>query len=547
MNVAELVLARAEDDNVGLRIDDETWTFRSYVEESVARAHLLLAHKPADAPFHVGVLLENVADYVFLLGGAAIAGATVVGINPTRRGAELERDIRHTDCAVLITEMKLLPLLEGVDTGVGADATYVVDSPRWSEAVESHRGSPAPDVDIDEAAPFLLIFTSGTSGDPKASICSQRRIAEIGPLIAERRGIAPGDTLYCSMPLFHGNGMMSGWIAALGGGATLALRRKFSASSFLPDVRRYGATHANYVGKVLAYVLATVEAPDDADNTLRFVYGNEGAAADLERFAARFDCQVSDAYGSSEGGVTIFRVSGMPETALGIGGPGTTILDAETGEECPRARFDEAGALVNVEDAVGEIARVSDDLEFEGYWNNPDAQADKTRDGIFWTGDLGYRDDDDFIYFVGRDADWMRVDGENIAAVTIERIVSRHPRVGVVAAYAVPDPIVGDQVMLALRMADGEGFDPSEFASFLADQADLGTKATPQFVRVADELPMTATNKVLSRALRREFWECADPVWVRRGSGYEPLTDAAATALRAEFATRGRLDVLGVG
>ena len=544
MSVADLVLARADDDNVGLRVDDESWTFRSYVDESIARAHLLLSHRPADAPFHVGVLLENVPDYVFLLSGAALAGATVVGINPTRRGAELERDIRHTDCAILITEEKFLPLLDGIDTGVDAASSYVVDTVRWTDAVETYRGRAAPDISLDAAAPFLLIFTSGTTGDPKASICSQTRIADIGPMIADRRGIGPGDALYCAMPLFHGNGMMSGWIAALAGGATLALRRKFSASAFLPDARRYGATHANYVGKVLAYVLATTEAPDDADNALRFVYGNEGAARDLERFAARFDCQVSDAYGSSEGGVTVFRVPGMPATALGKGGPGTTVLDPETGDVCPPAQFDIGGRLTNGEAAVGEIARVSDDLDFEGYWNNPEADADKVRDGIFWTGDLGYRDGDEWIYFVGRNADWMRVDGENIAAVTIERIIARLDTVGVVAAYAVPDPDVGDQVMVAITPVEGEAFDPSAFAAFLDGQDDLGVKAVPRFVRVAAELPITATNKVLTRALRSEFWECGDPVWLRRGSGYEQLVAEDVEALRSEFVKRGREQVL---
>lgn len=540
-DVASLVLRRAEDDNVGLRADDQTWTFREYVEEANARAHLLLSHRSGRAPFHVGVLLENVPDYVFLLGAAALSGAAVVGINPTRRGAELERDIVHTECAVIVTEQKLLPLLDGLNTGVPAEATYVVDSDEWLSAVGAHRGFGTPIVEIDSSAPFLLIFTSGTSGDPKASICSHQRLAGIAPLIVERRTITSDDTLYCAMPLFHANGLMSGWSAALAGGAALAIRRKFSASEFLPDVRRYGATLANYVGKALTYVLATPEAEDDADNSLRFVYGNEGSKLDLERFGERFGCEVSDAYGSSEGGVTIFPVPGMPERALGMGGTGTVIMEPVSGRECARAVFTPQGELGNSEDAVGEIARIGDDLDFEGYWNNPDAEAEKTRDGVFWTGDLGYMDTDGFVYFIGRDADWMRVDGENIAAVTVESIMARYPSAAMVSAYAVPDVDVGDQVMLAMQLVEGASFDPSDFWRFLGEQADLGPKGVPKYVRICPAIPVTASNKVLTRVLRDKFWECADPVWTRDGDRYRPLSDSDIEELRAQLTARGRL------
>lgn len=544
--VAELIVDRAEGPGVALRFEEASWSFPEYFDEAVARGRLLLDLKPTNSPFHVGVLLENVPDYAFLLGGAALAGATIVGINPTRRGSELERDIRHTECAVLITEEKLAPLLDGLETGVAADATFVVESERWQEAVAENLGMAAPAVEIDPVAPYLLIFTSGTSGDPKATICSQSRLASILPMIAERRGITPDDTIYCAMPMFHGNGIMSGWGAALAGGATLALRRRFSASQFLADVRRYNATLANYVGKVLTYVLATPEQPDDSDNLLRFVYGNEGTPQDLERFAARFDCRVSDSYGSSEGGVTIFRVPEQPTTALGMGAEGTVVLDPETGVEKERALFDGDGHLLNPDSALGELASTLGAKEFEGYWKNPEAQQEKVRDGIFWTGDLGYIDDQGFVYFAGRGMDWMRVDGENVGAVTVERIVMRHPDVAVAAAYAVPDPAVGDQVMVALEMRPGREFDGPDFGAFLDSQDDLGTKARPRFVRVSPGLPMTPTNKVIVRELRGEHWECSDPVWIDGpDAGYVPLEQAERSALTAAVVESGRGHLLG--
>ncbi len=125
----------------------------------------------------------------------------------------------------------------------------------------------------------MLIYTSGTSGEPKAVKCSQSKVAIAGVTMTQRFSLGPDDICYVSMPLFHSNAVLVG----LGGGARvpglIVLRRKFSASQFLPDIRRYGATYANYVGKPLSYVLATPERSDDADNPLRAVYGNEGAPA----------------------------------------------------------------------------------------------------------------------------------------------------------------------------------------------------------------------------------------------------------------------------
>ena len=220
------------------------------------------------------------------------------------------------------------------------------------------------------------------------------------------------------------------------------LRRKFSASQFLPDVRRYGATYANYVGKPLSYVLATPERADDADNPLRAVYGNEGAPADVERFAQRFDTVVMDGFGSTEGGIAIGRTPDTPPGALGPLPPGTEIVDVETGEPCPPG-------------VTGELVNVPDAGRFEGYYNDPEAEAERMRGGVYHSGDLAYRDENGYAYFAGRLGDWMRVDGENLGTAPIERVLLRHPDVVEVAVYGIPAPDVGDQVMAALVLADG--------------------------------------------------------------------------------------------
>jgi fatty-acyl-CoA synthase len=329
------------------------------------------------------------------------------------------------------------------------------------------------------------------------------------------------------MPLFHGNAVMAVWAPVLTVGATFATRPKFSASNFLPDVRTFKATYFNYVGKSLAYILATPEQPDDADNTLERGFGTEASERDVSEFERRFGCRVVEGYGSSEGGAIITRVPDMPPGALGrSSNDQTVVLDPETGDECPPARFDEHGRLLNAE-AIGEIVNKAGAAGFEGYYNNAEAEGARTRNGWYWSGDLGYRDEDGFFYFAGRSSDWLRVDSENFGAAPVERILFRHPDVVMAAVYAVPDPHGGDQVMAALELREDARFDPESFREFLDSQADLGTKWAPRFVRITVQMPLTGTNKVLKGPLQQEGWDTADDVWWRadRGAGSYRLLD----------------------
>jgi fatty-acyl-CoA synthase len=546
VTIAELVAARRGDAKTGLLFEDQAWTYDEYVGACAERASLLLELR-RPGPLHVGVLLDNVPEYPIWLGTAAVTGAAIIGINPTRRGAELARDIRHTDCQLIVSEEKYRPLLEGLDLSLPPERILLADSPGYAEGLAPHRGAALPERDVDPQGIYLLVFTSGTTGAPKAVICSQGRLAFIASVMNEAFGVSRDDVCYQVMPMFHSNALMAGWAPALRAGATSALRRKFSASGFLPDVRRYGVTFFNYVGKPLAYILATPERPDDADNPLERVFGNEAAEQDIERFSKRFGCAVTDNYGSTEGGANVVRAPEMPKGALGVADEHHAVIDPETGQECARARFDEEGRLLNPDEAIGELVNRAGGAGFEGYYKNPEAEAARIREKAYWTGDLAYRDEAGYFYFAGRDFDWLRVDGENFAAAPLERILDRHPDITLCAVYAVPDVEVGDQVMVALELHPGRGFDPAGFAGFLADEPDLGTKWTPRYIRICQALPVTRTNKILKRQLSRERWECEDPVW-RRGADrrYLRMTPEDKADLRREFEARGRGQLLAL-
>ncbi|MFE2475530.1 AMP-binding protein [Streptomyces sp. NPDC059389] len=552
--VAELMARQWGDHRPGLMYGGSTHTAvlsrHRTAQEAAARAALLVDLLSADrgAEPHIGVLLDNTPEFPFWLGAGALAGAAVAGINPTRRGPELARDILHTDCRILVTELAHLPLLRGLDLpGV---RILVTDSEEYAALLAPYAGAKPGGAVLEAPVPgsrFLLYFTSGSTGAPKAAVCSQGRLAAAADSLVRQFSVTSEDVHYVCMPLFHGNAVIADWLPALAGGAAVALRPRFSASAFLSDVRAYGATYFTYVGRAVQYLLATEPRPDDREHTLRLGFGTEAGAVDAARFAERFGVRLVEGYGATEGGASVQRTPDTPPGALGRAGAGDdlAVIDPETGAQCPPAVLDGRGRLLNGSAAIGELVNRGRSL-FEGYWRNPEAQAARTRDGWYWTGDLFFRDAEGFLYFAGRTDDRLRVDSENLAAAVIENILARWSPAAAVAVYAVPDEVAGDQVMAAVALEEGERFSPQAFSAFLAAQPDLGTKMSPRYVRIVDSMPTTATNKIHRAGLRRSGFRCPDPVWWSPpgGSGYRLLGPADLDGLLAAYAAQGRAELL---
>jgi fatty-acyl-CoA synthase len=539
--VRALLERRANDDGTGLLVDERRWSWREVVAESARWSAALEPFRPPSGPFHVGVLLANRPEYLFALFGAARIGAVLVGINDTRRGEELARDVRHTDCVAVLTDASHLPLLDGLDLG-GADVVDV-DGPRWQAQVAD-----APEPVLRPIAPadvLLLIFTSGSTGAPKAVQLSHARACRIANAAS---WFGTDDVLYCVMPLFHGNALNAVVFPALATGAAIALRDRFSASQFMHDVRRYGATFFSTVGRALAYILATPASPDDREHRVKFALAPESSPRDLRACKQRFGILCVAGYGSSENVIIMEPRPGLPKDALGLpqGDLDAAVVDAATGAERATARFDADGRLLNAADAIGEIVGRNVLDRFEGYYNNPEAEAERSRNGWYWSGDLGYRDADGVFYFAGRVGEWLRVDSENFATAPVERILARFPGASGVAVYPVPDArTADDQVMAALELDPTTAFDPDAFGAFLAAQPDLGTKWAPRYVRITT-LPVGATNKIDKRPLRAARWTTTDPVYWRPGPelAYVRFSSDDAAAVEACFVEHGRADAL---
>jgi fatty-acyl-CoA synthase len=556
-NAAALLRRNAHEfgDRTAIKFGDRSWTHAEYYEESRRFASLFLERLPAGAPRHVAVLLDNTPDYLFAFGGAALIGGAVVGLNNTRRDEHLLRDARHTDCGLVITEPRHEPLLKSI----ASELPPVFSSDRFADpgdappalgssladALAPHNDAVDPGLEPDIDSIWALIFTSGTSDAPKAVICSQRRLLVTGNRMAIIMDLNAGDVGYVCMPLFHSSAVQVGWAPSLVTPCAVALGRKFSASRFLSDVRRYGATYFNYTGKPLAYLLAQPEQPDDADNTLRVAFGNEGAPEIVEGAARRFGVKIVDAYGATEGGVAVNRGADTPAAALGLAPDNVKIVD-DDGNEKPRADIDEYGRVRNAEECVGEIVNTQGVGPFEGYYNNDDATAKTSRFGWYWSGDLGYKDAQGYLYFAGRNADWIRVDGENFPAGPIEDALRKAPGVVIAAVYGVPDDQAGDQVMAGLVVADEATFDIDEFARYLDAQESIGPKWRPRYVRVLRDPPTTGTNKIVKRTLVHQKFRhdrtSGDVLFVRAPGDeqYREFTETDEAALHDAFVKAGR-------
>lgn len=519
--VQKLLRERLGDDALAVKYGDRVWTWAQHLDEAARQAAALIARTDPGRPLHVGTLLGNTPEMLTAMAAAGLGGYVLAGINNTRRGPGLARDIALADCQILLTDAAHRGLLDGLELpGV---EVLDISSAEWGSMLAA-ADELRPHREVAPTDTFMLIFTSGTSGEPKAVQVAHMMIPFSGTSLVQRFSITTADVCYLSMPMFHSNALLAGWAVSLSSGAAMA-PASFSASGLINDLRRYGATYLNYVGKPLAYVLATPERPDDADNPLRVAFGNEAAERDVAEFGRRFGCTVWDGFGSTEGAVIITRDVDCPPGSVGRGFPGVAIYDPQTRTECPPARFDAAGALCNADEAIGEIVNTTGAGLFSGYYNDAQATSDRLRHGMYWSGDLGYRDADGWIYFAGRTGEWLRVDGENLACAPIERILQRLDPVSRVAVYAVPDDRVGDAVMAALVLRDGMTLSPAQFMAFLRAQADLSPKAWPRFVWIARDLPVTATNKIVKRQLSAQGLDIPSGALWRRNRAGEYLPD----------------------
>lgn len=529
-----------------LRFERETVTFAQYNAvvnrwAAVLRQAGVLPHEP------VAIMMENSPAFLFAQGAAAKRGAIAALINTHLRGLPLEHVLRASGARHVFADEASLPALVELP-GAAAFTIWSLGDPaslpphvepleRALAAADS--GEPAlPDVRGRDA--FLYIYTSGTTGLPKAAIVRHSRFMMAGLGLSALLRLGRDDVIYAPLPLYHGESNFVGFSVAARLGAVFASRRKFSASAFLDDVRRHGATAFVYVGELCRYLLHQPETPRDRDHALRLAVG-AGLRGDLwEPFRRRFGiARIVEMYGATEGNISLINLEGRVGS-VGRAHPfqhhnlKLVRYDVEQGDLVRRP----SGRLIECE--VGEVGellgRISrrNMMPYDGYTDREATEKKVVRnafvkgDAWFRSGDLLRRDQDYFYYFVDRVGDTFRWKGENVSTQEVAIVLDRTPGVSESNVYGVTIPGHEGRVgMAAIVLMAGQPFDGG---ALYRVACELPTYARPLFVRLVPEMDVTGTLKQRKTELQREGYDphaISDPLYVRDddAQAYVPLTE----------------------
>ncbi|QFU76584.1 long-chain-acyl-CoA synthetase [Halioglobus maricola] len=534
--------------------DERTWDEFNREANRFARALQNAGVARGDA---VSVLMENRIEYLSCLIAINKLGACAALINTNLSGGSLAHCLTVTNSThCIIGEERCSTIAELLDEDLPAlrKPLYVADSgelscPDWANdlgvsaaAQQDQNLAETDDVTISEDC--LYIFTSGTTGMPKASVMSNKRLLATASLsaIAGLR-CDEHDCIYLCLPLYHGTGLFLGVGAAFTTGASIYLRRKFSASAFVPEVRESGATCFMYIGEICRYLLATPEHVDDHATSLRTIMGN-GLRPDIwHAFKDRFGIDlVSEFYGSSEGNISAINLFNKDCTIGTIALPHALVRYDVDNDEIVR---DQQGYCIRAE--KGEpglvLGEITPKTQFEGYTNKEATEAKILRDvfkpGDAWfnTGDLlkqievGFALGLPHYQFVDRVGDTFRWKGENVSTNEVGEIINTHDQVHFSNIYGVEVPGTdGRAGMAALILEEGcDALDVESFSKLVT--AQLPAYARPLFLRVLPQMDTTGTFKMLKGDLRKEGFDPAlvdGPLYaLKPGSAhYEPLEQA---------------------
>ena len=536
--------AKRNPNHPALLFEDKSWTYAEF--NDWANRCAATFHKngvgPGDA---VGILMENRPEVLACVAGAVKLGAIAGMLNYNQRGEVLTYSIGLTKAQLIVVGEECREQLETTPHAPGGasaltclwDGNGPVPSGYEKLAVQTRHGHPTPNppetADVILRQPCFYIFTSGTTGMPKASVMTHYRwVRGAGGLGQMALRLKARDIFYCCLPLYHNNALTVSWGAALGSGATLALSRKFSASKFWDEIRDFEATAFCYIGELCRYLLNRPATAKDRNHNVRLMVGNGLRAEIWDQFVERFGVeQVYEFYGASESNVAFVNGFGLSKTA-GFCPLPFAIVEFDAEREKP-VRHGAGQYMKKVgKGGVGLlITEITDSAPFDGYTDKKASESKLLRDvfkrGDCWfnTGDLvrdqGFR----HIQFVDRVGDTFRWKGENVATTEVEAALNRFEGIEQACVYGVQ--VAGTDGRAGMAALCCAAFDGAALALHLC--AELPAYAVPLFIRLRAEQEVTGTFKFRKVELKKEAFDpsrVTEPLYVLidRAQGYVPLT-----------------------
>lgn len=453
------------------------------------------------------LLMQNHPEFVDAMVGASITNTVFVPIDPRTSGEKLSYMLSFSGCrGVIIADYALENLAQIADQLPRLEWVWILDSGS-SKLMQSLPGQrlltdifsgPVPDLALranDPEAPMQMLYTSGTTGDPKAIVAPHIRFgrsAALGPLF----GLKTGDRPYTGLSLTHANAQMITLGMSLLMGLRTVISRKFTKSRLWDITRRYGCTSFNLLGGMTNAIYSEPVRPDDGDNPVRFVLSAGMPTSLWDSFRQRFDVEIFEFYGAAEGGITLNPPNIGPKGSIGKPLPSleARIVD-EHDHECAPG---EPGEII--------FRAIEGPPLAVRYYNNHEASERKTANGWLRMGDIGYSDEDGWLYFLYRMGGGIRRNGDFIDPAVVEKVLAEHPIVEDVFVYGVPasSGTAGEKdLVAALVLSQDHRFDRSELLNYC--RQNLQSNDIPSYLQIVDQIPKTASEKPQERFLLEQF------------------------------------------
>jgi crotonobetaine/carnitine-CoA ligase len=508
------LLARLETDPDGEYLDvNGTKLTAAGVWSTANRIANVLCELGIGRHARVATLIENSPEMVEAWWGTVTGGQVSVPINTAYKGEYLRHQLRDSGSRLLFVEASLLPRalevvgdIDGLDHLVvigGGDAPSVpgVSVHRWADVL----GADDAEVEVGVRPSDLgtFVYTGGTTGPSKGCMLSHNYHFELAQQIGHCWGRTAEDVCWTPLPLFHFNALTTAVLGALVFGGRSAIYKRFSVSNFWPEMNRTGATVTSTLG-TMAYLLAhDIDRPEmpksgapEANTSLRMIGAAPLPVEIDDILRTRFGVDTfSGAYGVTEASLVSWQPPGVRNKANAAGVLNTEYFDV-------RIFDDDDNELDRNTDGEIVIRPLRPHVMFEGYWGRPEATVETSRNWWYHTGDIGRIDDDDYLFFVDRKADYLRRRGENISSFEVERILMGHGALADVVVHAVPSKMSEDDLKITATIAEGQSVTEADLFRWCIDQ--LPYFALPRYIEFRAELPRSPVGRVLKRELRAE-------------------------------------------